>query len=79
MGEWKPIETAPKNGTQILALIKHLWDDKPRRRIIYWSHEGNCVMPCYFNTWMCDVTTLSQQERYILGWTELPPLPAEQQ
>lgn len=73
--EWRDIETAPKDGTEIIGLIKWPYDKAAQRRIIYWSHSGNCVIPAYMNTWMCAVTTLSQREDYIQGWQPLPPAP----
>jgi len=74
---WQSIETAPKDGRKILAWEKWPFQNQPRQRIIYWSHEGNCVIPAYLNTWMCDVTTTSQPERYILGWQHLPTPPSD--
>lgn len=74
---WQPIETAPKDGTEILALIKWPFQKDVQRRVIYWSHSGNCVISAYLNTWMCVVTTISQREDYICGWMPLPPAPDE--
>lgn len=71
---WRPIASAPKDGTRILAWHQNDWSRDPRWRVIYWiGAEGMA----YRNTWLCDVCTLSILERNILCWQPLPSAPSQ--
>ena len=70
---WRPIASAPKDGTRILAWHQNDWSRDPRWRVIYWTGAEGMA---YRNTWLCDVCTLSVLERNILGWQPLPSAPS---
>ena len=71
---WRPIASAPKDGTRILAWHQNDWSRDPRWRVIYWTGAEGMA---YRNTWLCDVCTLSVLERNILGWQPLPSAPSQ--
>lgn len=67
MSEWQPIETAPKDGTMILAAFPWLPYPKP----IFWAK--------YAKAWRCPAT--EHLPRDIEGptyWQSLPALPFPQ-
>lgn len=74
MSEWKPIETAPRDGTRILAVIEWTYSDGSKGRaqdVIFWYAVGGF--------WMCPTPM-----NYVQGldedvapthWQSLPELP----
>lgn len=73
---WKPIETAPKDGTDVLLWEK--WSDAP---IVGWYHNRNGKWYAnteHYNTDgnACVIDNLSQE--LITHWQHLPEPPCEQ-
>ena len=66
---WQPMETAPKDGTQLLLWINGI---EPRPRIGYWSERGS------------DTGWYGLQSQHFIGvivthWQPLPPAPRPQE
>lgn len=59
MGEWQPIETAPKDGTHVLA-----YGEKHKIVVVFWR-EG----------WSRWFTHPAQYHAYVTHWMPLPDEP----
>lgn len=62
MGDWQPIETAPKDGTHVLAYVP--WAVQPK--VLFWG--------VYCDAWVCPASELGPDPE---GWvpTHWLPLP----
>jgi len=73
MTDWQPIETAPKDGTRILAYGKHGLDvDEQKWATVVWQD--------YSKGFVCDpneATEYDPEVSNITHWMPLPPCPAE--
>ena len=63
MNEWKPIETAPKDGTNILLLIKWKSADEHHIDIGCWENDH----------WYCNSYNVGVGEA--ISWVPLPAIP----
>ncbi len=66
MTEWQPIETAPKDGSEILVYIDGL--NFKGYNLISWDKENNFWLSGKFDRW---------NESSILGWMPLPEPPVK--
>ena len=64
-GKWRPIETAPKDGTQIIIAVADA-DDEFEPGWAFWSER--------FNNWMIP-TTARGYEMYPTHWMPMPEPP----
>jgi hypothetical protein len=62
--EWQPIETAPKDGTEILACWDAPTPEYKARGLIRWDHN-------------CWITTLGYWEKEPTHWQRLPATPVD--
>lgn len=65
--EWKPIETAPKDGTWILAI--NVETNRTRQHVVHYSERHGNKFP-----WVTDSAPMS----FVAGithWMPLPPAP----
>lgn len=71
MSEWQPIETAPKDGTRILAYGKHGFDvDERKWATVIWQE--------YSKGFVCDpneATEYDPEVSIITHWMPLPEPP----
>jgi Protein of unknown function (DUF551) len=68
MTEWQPIETAPKDGTRILAYGRCGFDDISGIATVAWIYEK----------WVCDpneATEYDYEECQVTHWMPLPEFP----
>lgn len=81
-GEWKPIETAPKDGTQFLALLSNGWYELLRCRAdLEWSYQwwtatGRVSLPIV-ETHPADTDWSSTHTILATHWMPLPPPPSK--
>jgi len=66
MSDWQPIETAPKDGTEIL--VYDVWQKKGELFIVGWHFRDN--------SWR---TVPGEWRKEPTHWIRLPPPPAEQE
>ncbi len=76
MMEWQPIETAPRDGTQILALVASPYmDDQSTYHILSWQKgwpsrfEGHPSQP---DCWWANENGANYHEPYVQKWAPLP-------
>ena len=70
--EWRPIETAPKDGTRIVVLTK--W--KNVRKAEWKQHNWLDGRPCGPKTWWRNEFHNGGEPDTPLYWIALPPLPS---
>jgi hypothetical protein len=62
---WQPIETAPKDGTYILAILSWL----PYPKVLFWA--------TYANEWRCPVSENKHGPYEPILWQHMPSMPSE--
>lgn len=77
--DWQPIETAPKDGTRFLALLKPPYDDKLCPAVcVYMTKEKHDWLKAgdgkdgFYNIW----AGRDQPETNIFYWMPLPAIPS---
>ena len=76
MTEWKPIETAPKDGTHILAYGKVVpdADDDEVITAVYW--DSSCIL-CHYWALVAVFSWVEGDDFYPTHWMPLPNPPKE--
>lgn len=80
--EWHPIETAPKDGTPILAAGANLGDPRKgyHQSVVEWTQDERTPEQRAaeggedFSGWYCDDNSDARLE-FLTHWTPLPPTP----
>lgn len=67
---WRPIETAPKDGTLILA-----WNKSLGRHIVYWGCQPQHNPHYFWVSATCNTSHIDQPEK----WCHLPPPPTDRE
>ncbi len=83
MGEWRPIETAPQDGTRVLISWRN-YDGTPRVAEAWWAKpsEGATADQCYWQAMdriVLSANTHRSRGGAPLGATHWMPLPAPPQ
>lgn len=75
--QWQPIETAPKDGTEVLLFeIVDVWGDDaeyPKPYIYSGKYDHNRSEKYYGTKWMC--LEYDAFNRHPTHWMPLPPIP----
>ena len=74
MNEWKPIETAPRDGTRILIWHWDFWDKANRMTIGYWIPKGK-YRESNWTSGSCDGQGEFDELESPIYWRELPEPP----
>jgi hypothetical protein len=69
MSEWKPIETAPRDGKSILVA----WDE--RIAIVAWQFQPNADWTESYSYWALDSADVDIDINVPTHWMPLPELP----
>lgn len=73
MGEWQPIETAPRDGTRIWAILRPDAKNWPNRSFEIW-HEGTTASDFDLG-WTLFPGYGGVDDRHFAGWMPLPAPP----
>lgn len=68
---WQPIETAPRDGTDILV-----WDGE-RRTMTLWGKVSHVPIFGFLDVWGCDAEDIDLMDPQPTHWMPLPDPPAE--
>lgn len=83
VGQWQPIETAPKNGTQFLALVSNGWYALVRAPalgikegwpFLWWQTSSHQSFPVV-ETHPADTDWSEHHTLLLTHWMPLPPAP----
>ena len=76
MREWRPMSTAPTDGSKFL--IAKLWHTEPSVLIAHWDNDEHARRPrAYFATSWSNFSITSDRKAPCLGWMPLPEPPKE--
>ena len=73
--KWQPIETAPKDGTPILALDWLFHTNIPKPAIMYWGEDHRGGAWCDYASWEDPAEHTGWEYEMVSHWMPLPELP----